>query len=1124
MATSSRQSALFGLNDWKTIYQTFNQADFRSYDYETLRKAFIDYLRVYYPETFNDFTESSEFVALLDIIAFMGQGLAFRDDLNARENFIDTAERRDSVIKLANLVSYTPKRNNAGQGYLKVTSVQTSQNITDINGLNLSNVPVLWNDPANPNWLEQYNTILNAAMINTQRIGKPGNVSDISGVATSEYSLQIVPNALPIIPFTSTVNNQNMNFELVSVSSVDADYVYEIPPAPSGKFNVLYRNDKLGFGSPNTGFFVYFKQGSLQTYDFTLQQQISNQTVDINIQGINNTDTWLYKLNNDGTRAQWKQVENVYADAYLQNESSIRPIFSVNSRFNDQVTYVFGDGVFSEIPVGNFRAYARAGNALSYTIYPTDMNGLSVSFSYVSRVGRVETLTLGLSLTEVVNTAQARESIADIKQRAPTRYYTQNRMVNGEDYNNFPYTLYNSIIKSKALNRASIGVSKNLDLLDPTGKYSSTNSFGSDGALYQDNDEGFLTLTINNTSDIISFFTGTLSSVLTLNRTSQYYIQHYPRYNVTAPQPSSDGKVYWQTSSVDTGVETGYIYTVSGSLETPQSVGTFSTSTLKYITTGAICKFEAPAGYYFDPNNRLKVGIPPSDEETYIWATVLNVVGDGSNNGNGTFANGSGPIKFNGYIPDGVTLTTIIPAFSNAVPAAVIQEAIIRMELNQNFVLMFDNSLLINQQRWSIGDYDAADYFVKFTSLGNNRYSVTYKSLVYYFASVADTRFTFSKNELVYDPFTGKIIQDFINLLAINAQPKSSVPFGRDYKVNILGQTVESDGYINDFQVEVAATDVNNRQLILNPDFFNDVTGYTTDAANTGIYVFFETVQDPINLTRQFVIPTADVSYQYPTITQIDLVKYDYPVGQLFYAYSENKFYKSFQDQSVTTISYYMVEQPQYSMKPGRQGLSFQYRHNSNNTNRIDPVTTNIIDLYVVTNAYYNAYQNWIQDSTGTITEPNMPTLNELSQEYGKVQDYKMLSDAVILNSVVFKPLFGPKADPALRATIKVIKDSKTNASDSEIRSAVLSAMNTYFNINNWNFGDTFYFSELSAFLHAECGDLVSSAVLVPNDPTKKFGDLYEIKCMPYEIFVNAATANDVLVIPALTPTELQIG
>ena len=79
------------------------------------------------------------------------------------------------------------------------------------------------------------------------------------------------------------------------------------------------------------------------------------------------------------------------------------------------------------------------------------------------------------------------------------------------------------------------------------------------------------------------------------------------------------------------------------------------------------------------------------------------------------------------------------------------------------------------------------------------------------------------------------------------------------------------------------------------------------------------------------------------------------------------------------------------------------------------------------------------------------------------------------------------------------------------------------FNVNNWNFGDTFYFSELSAYLHAEVGELISSAVLVSNDPTKPFGDLYEIKCLPYEIFVNAATADDVLVVPALTPVELQV-
>ena len=1121
MATSSRQSALFGLNDWKTIYQSFNQADFRSYDYETLRKSFIDYLQVYYPETFNDYIESSEFVALLDVMAFMGQGLAYRNDLNARENFIDTAERRDSVVKLANLVSYTPKRNIAGQGYLKVTSINTTQNITDINGFNLSNVPVLWNDPANPNWLEQFNTIVNASLINTQRVGRPGNTSEISGVTTDEYTIQITPTSLPIVPFTGTVDGRNMNFELCSVTSIDEDYIYEIPPAPTGKFNMLYRNDKLGFGSPETGFFFYFKQGSLQTVDFTLQQQIANQTIDIDIQGINNTDTWLYKLNQDRTRDLWRKVENVYADAYLQDESSVRQLFSVSSRFNDQVTYVFGDGIFSEIPVGNFRAYVRGGNALSYTIYPTDLNGIAVAFTYISRLGRAETLTLGLSLTQVVSTAQARETISQIKQRAPTRYYTQNRMVNGEDYNNFPYTLYSSIIKSKAINRSSIGVSKNLDLLDPTGKYSSTNSFGSDGALYLDGTDGFLNLTINNTSDIIAFFTNTLSSVLSLNRASQYYIQNYTRYDVN--ESTGDGVVYWMTSSVDTGSESGYVYNISGSLESPINVGTFNTNNLKYLTTGSIVKFNAPTGFYFDSDNRLKAGIPSPSDSTFIWTTILNVIGDGSNNGEGSFANGSGPIVVNGYVPDGAILTQVIPVFGNNIPSAVIQECLIRMELNQDFTLVFDNSLMINQDRWSVKKYTDPNWFVKFTSVGLNRYSIIYKSLTYYFASVADTRFTFAKNELVYDPFTGKIIQDFVNVLGINPLPNNSTPLGKDTKVNILGQTVESDGYVNDFQVEVAATDVNNRQLILNPDFFNEITAYVSGGANIGIYAFFETVQDPINLTRQYLIPSETIMYQYPTQTQVELVKYDYPLGQVFYAYSENKFYKTIQDQTVTVPFYYLVEQPQYSVKPGRQGLSYQYRHNSNNTNRIDPVTTNIIDLYVVTQSYYTAYQNYIVDSTNTIPEPDKPTLTELTTEYNQVQNYKMLSDSVILNSVEFKPLFGPKADPALRATIKVVKVSNVNASDSEIRSAVLAAMNNYFNINNWNFGDTFYFSELSAYLHAECGDLISSAVLVPNDPTMSFGDLYEIKCRPYEIFANAATSNDVLVVPALTPAELQM-
>lgn len=1118
MATSNRQSALFGPNDWSAIYKTFSEADLRSYDYETLRKSFIDYLRLHYPESFNDYVESSEFIALLDVIAFMGQGLAFRNDLNARENFIDTAERRDSVIKLAELVSYTPKRNNTAQGFMKVSSVKTSQNLRDINGLNLSNIPILWNDPANPDWLEQFNTIINAALVSSQKIGKPGNVSDILGVTTSEYAIQIPSNNLPIVPFTSTVDGERMSFELVSGSSLGKDFIFEIPPAPSGRLNILHRNDRLGFGSPESGYFFYFKQGTLSNFDFIFQQQISNQTVDIDVEGVNNTDTWLYEISNGKTTTLWNQVENVYADAFLQKELVDKKIFSVSSRFNDQVTYVFGDGVFSEIPTGNFRAYIRSSNALTYTIEPSEMRGISVAIGYLSRTGRPETLTITLELPLSVSNAQARESLADIKQRAPSRYYTQNRMVNGEDYTNFPYTLFSSIVKSAAVNRSSVGISKSLDLKDPTGGFSSINSYGSDGALYQDSEDAFLSLTVNSISDIISFFANELSNALSQTRSTQYYIQNFPRYKLPATP-----KFFWKTSTVDSGSQTGYFYNETGILEVPVSVGTFSGTTLKYISRGAIVKFKAPIGFYFDNDNRLVQGIAGQGRPNFIWVTVLRVEGDGSNSGEGKFANGQGPIKLNGYVPSGVAIDEIIPVFANILSTDVVEECIVRIELEQSFSLKFNNSLALNQDRWSIQPLDNLDYFVKFTNVGSNRYIVTHRALAYYFGSINDTRFVSSENELVYDPFSGKIIQDFISVLSVNSAFNSSEPIGKNNNINIIGQRVESDGFINDFEVEVSATDINNRQLILNPDFFNEITGFISDGSNIGVYTFFETIQDAINLTRKQIIPTSDVVFQFSTTSQIEAVKFEFPLGQLFYATSEDIFYRTVQDPTVITPSFKLQKQTKFSVKTGRQGLSFQYRHNSGNTTRIDPATTNIIDLYVVDQSYYTNYINWLADSTNSIPEPSKPTITELNQKYGEVQNFKMLSDSVILNSVVFKPLFGSKAESALQGTIKVVKSRSTNASNSEIRSAILRSMNEYFDITTWEFGDTFFFSELSAYLHSEYGELISSVVLVPNNPNKSFGDLYEIKCKPFEIFVNAAVADDILVVQALSPEELQI-
>ncbi len=576
MAKTTRQTSIFGVEDWKRIYQTYREADFQSYDFETLRKSFIDYIRLYYPESFNDYIESSEFIALLDVMAFMGQAGSFRNDLNTRENFIDTAERRDSVTRLAELVSYTPKRNTAAQGFIKVTSISTTEGVIDFTGVNLSNITVNWNDTTNPNWLEQFTVITNAALAGSQRFGRPGNRQTLLGVETDEYQLNLIQGFLPVIPFSQVVNGTNMVFEAVSATSLDQTYLYEPAPAPNGALNILYRNDKQGFASANTGYFFYFKQGSLQEQQFNLGERISNRIVNVNIEGINNEDTWLYQLNAQNIiQNEWEKVENIYAGATEELTPEQRRYYTITSRTNDQINLNFGDGVFSSIPVGTFRTYVRSSNGLNYIINPDEMQNVTLSIGYVSKTGRNETLTLTCALTQPVTNASSRENLDDIKQRAPARYYTQNRMVNGEDYNNFPYTLYSTIIKSKALNRSSIGTSRYLDLVDITGKYSSTNVFASDGMIYENTEVPSFTFTFVDQNDITDVIVNQVEPVLSSRGMQEFYYENFLRPSLTTLN------LEWNQSTTSNNETTGFFkFVASGA---PAPVGTLASDNKKYI-------------------------------------------------------------------------------------------------------------------------------------------------------------------------------------------------------------------------------------------------------------------------------------------------------------------------------------------------------------------------------------------------------------------------------------------------------------------------------------------------------------------------------------------------------------
>ena len=88
----------------------------------------------------------------------------------------------------------------------------------------------------------------------------------------------------------------------------------------------------------------------------------------------------------------------------------------------------------------------------------------------------------------------------------------------------------------------------------------------------------------------------------------------------------------------------------------------------------------------------------------------------------------------------------------------------------------------------------------------------------------------------------------------------------------------------------------------------------------------------------------------------------------------------------------------------------------------------------------------------------------------------------------------------------------------------MVSKINDYFSVDNWDFGETFYFSDLASYLHTELSTIISSVHLVPTSTGQVYGDLQQIRCQPDEILTSAATVLDINVVTNLTNTVLRVG
>ena len=78
-------------------------------DFNTIRASLIQYSKTYFPNTYNDFTETSTGMLFMEMAAYVGDVLSFYLDNQIQETFIQKARQTTNLYALAYSLGYVPK-------------------------------------------------------------------------------------------------------------------------------------------------------------------------------------------------------------------------------------------------------------------------------------------------------------------------------------------------------------------------------------------------------------------------------------------------------------------------------------------------------------------------------------------------------------------------------------------------------------------------------------------------------------------------------------------------------------------------------------------------------------------------------------------------------------------------------------------------------------------------------------------------------------------------------------------------------------------------------------------------------------------------------------------------------
>ena len=89
--------------------ETKKNISYLNKDFGQFRKNLIDFTKQYFPNTYNDFHESSPGMVFVELAAYVGDVLSYYADTNLKESMLEQATERSNIYDIAKTLGYKPK-------------------------------------------------------------------------------------------------------------------------------------------------------------------------------------------------------------------------------------------------------------------------------------------------------------------------------------------------------------------------------------------------------------------------------------------------------------------------------------------------------------------------------------------------------------------------------------------------------------------------------------------------------------------------------------------------------------------------------------------------------------------------------------------------------------------------------------------------------------------------------------------------------------------------------------------------------------------------------------------------------------------------------------------------------